>query len=145
MLARLSRLRHDGAVPPNLDSSRAASSQSLGAYLKSARSALGVSLRAVEERTGKAVTNGYLSQIESGTVTQPSPNMLYHLAQVYDLDYGDLLVRAGHRIPHSDDTAQRGILAGFPMNALEELTESERRELLEYIAFLRSRRASSPR
>jgi transcriptional regulator with XRE-family HTH domain len=89
------------------------------------------------------VTNGYLSQIESGTVTQPSPNMLYHLAQVYDLDYGDLLVRAGHRIPHSDDTARRGILAGFPMNALEELTESERSELLEYIAFLRSKRASS--
>lgn len=130
-------------VPPTHNTPPSAGSQSLGAYLKSARSALGLSLRAVEERTGKAVTNGYLSQIESGTVTQPSPNMLYHLAQAYDLDYGDLLVRAGHRVPHSDDTAQRGILAGFPMHALEELTEGERGELLDYIAFLRSKRPSS--
>ena len=129
-------------MPPTSDTPPGGA-QSLGAYLKSARSALGLSLRAVEERTGKAVTNGYLSQIESGTVTQPSPNMLYHLARAYDLDYGELLVRAGHRIPHSDETAQRGILAGFPMHAVEELTESERSELLEYIAFLRSKRPSS--
>jgi transcriptional regulator with XRE-family HTH domain len=132
-----------GSVPATLNTPPPAGPQSLGAYLKSARSALGLSLRAVEERTGKAVTNGYLSQIESGTVTQPSPNMLYHLARAYDLDYGDLLVRAGHRVPHNDDTTQRGILAGFPMHAVEELTESERSELLEYIAFLRSKRPSS--
>ena len=68
--------------------------------------------------------------------------MLYHLAEAYDLDYGDLLTRAGHRVPHSEETAQRGILAGFPMHAVEELTEDERAKLLEYIAFRRSTRPS---
>jgi transcriptional regulator with XRE-family HTH domain len=124
------------------DDSDTAGGQALGAYLKAARNALGLTLRGVEERTGRAVTNGYLSQIEGGTIAKPSPNVLYHLAQVYDLDYGDLLTRAGHRVPHSADTAQRGILAGFPMHAVEELTEDERAELLDYIAFLRSKRPS---
>lgn len=141
-LALLSGLRHDGAVTDNADISPPTGGQPLGAYLRAARSALGLSLRAVEERTGKAVTNGYLSQIESGTVTQPSPNVLYHLSQAYDIDYGDLLVRAGHRVPHSQETTQRGILAGFPMNALEELTEAERAELVDYIAYLRSKRST---
>lgn len=114
----------------------------LGSYLRATRQSLGLSLRAVEERTDKAVTNGYLSQIESGAVAKPSPNILWALAEAYGLDYGDLLERAGHRVPHSDETAQRGILAGFPLDAVAELTEAERTDLLQYIAFLRSRRSS---
>lgn len=124
------------------DDSDSAGGQALGTYLKATRSALGLTLRGVEERTGKAVTNGYLSQIEGGTIAKPSPNVLYHLAQVYDLDYADLLTRAGHRVPESTATVQRGVLAGFPMHAVEDLTEGERAELLDYIAFLRSRRPS---
>lgn len=117
--------------------------QPLGSYLKAARQGLGLSLRAVEDRTHKAVTNGYLSQIESGTTTKPSPNVLYHLAEAYGLDYGDLLVRAGHRIPNSAETAQKGIVAGFPMDAIGDLTEAERSDLLSYIAYIRSKRSSS--
>lgn len=129
--------------PSSYDSTPPAS-QTLGSYLKAARLGLGLSLRAVEERTGKAVTNGYLSQIENGTATKPSPNILYHLAEAYGLDYSDLLIRGGHRVPQSNETTKRGIVPGFPMDALTELTESERADLLQYIAFLRSRRSPSP-
>lgn len=115
----------------------------LGAHLKSARGALGLSLRAVEERTGRQVTNGYLSQIESGAATRPSPNMLYHLAQVYGVDYGDLLVRAGHRVPKNRVPDDRVDVSGIPLRALEDLTADERDHLMEYLAFLKSRRAGS--
>lgn len=142
LLASLSRLGHDGGMADLLETAAEGRGQSLGTYLKTARAALGLSLRAVEERTGKAVTNGYLSQIESGAIAQPSPNVLWNLAEVYQLDYGDLLGRAGHRVPQGSDRAQRGIVAGFPMHALEELTEEERTELLNYIGYLRSKRPS---
>jgi transcriptional regulator with XRE-family HTH domain len=128
-------------MPDNPELAQRQGSQTLGSYLKAARSALGLSLRAVEQRTGKAVTNGYLSQIESGTVTRPSPNVLYHLAQAYELDFGDLLTRAGHRVPDGSARIQPGLLAGFPMHAVEDLTERERAEVLDYIAFLRSKRS----
>lgn len=113
----------------------------LGAYLKNARRALGLSLRAVEEKTGRQVTNGYLSQIESGAATRPSPNVLYHLAQVYGVDYGDLLVRAGHRVPKGRVPDDRVDVSGVPLRALEDLTADERDQLMEYLAFLKSRRA----
>ena len=112
----------------------------LGQYLRDTRRALGLSLRAVEEATQKAVTNGYLSQIETGLVERPSPNVLYHLAEVYGIDYGDLLVRAGHKVPIDQAPANRGTVPGLPLSALSDLTEGERSKLLEYIAFLRSTR-----
>jgi len=142
LLDSTSGLSNNGRMPePTHPGDVTTATQSLGEYLKSARRGLGLSLRAVEERTGKAVTNGYLSQIESGMTVKPSPNVLYHLAKAYGLDYGDLLVRAGIRVPHNSETAQRGIAAGFPMDALSDLTEDERADLLKYIAFLRSQRS----
>lgn len=143
LLVRPSAQCHTHDVPAPTNSSPIETKQPLGSYLKAARQGLGLSLRAVEDRTQKAVTNGYLSQIESGTTTKPSPNVLYHLAEAYGLDYGDLLTRAGIRVPNSSKTAQRGIVAGFPMDALTDLDENERTDLLNYIAFLRSKRPSA--
>lgn len=118
----------------------AKNTETLGDYLKGIRTSLGLSLRAVEEVTDKAVTNGYLSQIENGTVNQPSPNVLYHLAEAYSLDYGDLLIRAGHRIPQEGAPRTQLMVAGMPLRALEELTDDEAEELRQYVEFLRSRR-----
>ena len=44
----------------------------LGTYLKHARMTSGLTLRAVERETG--ISNGYLSQLESGRVRRPSPD-----------------------------------------------------------------------
>src|SRR4030095_10467564 len=46
----------------------------LGAMLAGLRTAKGLSLREVEEATGKAVSNAYLSQLENGKIRKPSPN-----------------------------------------------------------------------
>jgi transcriptional regulator with XRE-family HTH domain len=120
---------------------RAVENQTLGTYLKNARAASGLTLRAVETMTGKAVSNGNLSQIESGAIAQPSPNTLYHLAATYKLDYSDLLSRAGHRVPAADTVpTAESELNGIPLRALEDLDGGERAELLKYIAFLKSQR-----
>jgi transcriptional regulator with XRE-family HTH domain len=115
----------------------------LGKYLRKSRQASGLSLRAVEEATDRAVTNGYLSQIESGQVARPSPNILFSLASVYGIDYADLLLKAGHRVPRASVPRARGTVAGLPLRALQDLTDSERSELLDYIAYLRSKRRGS--
>lgn len=115
----------------------------MGDYLKDARLAMHLTLRDVETKTDKAVTNGYLSQIENNAIKTPSPNILYHLANAYGLDYRDLLERAGHHTPST--TRRKGdvderLLAGLPLRALAELNDEERQELTEYVAFMRQRR-----
>jgi transcriptional regulator with XRE-family HTH domain len=114
---------------------------SLGTYLRDIRKALGLSLRDVESATDKSVSNGYLSQIESGDVERPSPNVLFHLASVYGVDYGDLLGRAGHRVPASTQSnIAPQTVAGVPLRALEELDEQDQQLLRDYLAFLQSRK-----
>ncbi|OBK23031.1 hypothetical protein A5635_20355 [Mycobacterium asiaticum] len=101
-----------------------------------------MTLRDVEAATDKSVSNGYLSQIESGTVERPSPNVLFHLATVYDIDYTDLLTRAGHRIPKSGTgfTVAPQTVAGVPLRALQELDEHDQELLRDYLEFLQSRK-----
>ncbi|WP_295817962.1 helix-turn-helix transcriptional regulator [uncultured Microbacterium sp.] len=110
----------------------------LGAYLRLTRGAANLTLRQVEAATNKGVTNGYLSQIEKGDIAQPSPRVLHHLATVYGIDYGDLMVRAGHHVPAAEN-ANDIDLNGFPLRAIAELTQEQREELLRYIAFIRKR------
>jgi len=118
-------------------------SRALGVYLKDARKAMNLTLRDVEAKTDKAVTNGYLSQIENNVIKRPSPNVLFNLAALYGLDYRNLLERAGHHAPSSTDSVQGiddEVLAGLPLRAIAELNAEEREELTEYIAFMRQKR-----
>jgi len=48
----------------------------LGQYLASIRNDRKMTLRQVEEASGKEVSNAYLSQLENGKILQPSPNIL---------------------------------------------------------------------
>ena len=66
----------------------------LGEKLAAAREGKKWSLREVERRTG--IHNAHLSQIETGTIERPAPNVLWALAEVYDIDLQDLLRLAGH-------------------------------------------------
>jgi transcriptional regulator with XRE-family HTH domain len=110
----------------------------LGALLADLRTAKGLSLREVEEATGKAVSNAYLSQLENGKIRKPSPNVLHSLAEVYAVPYEALMEKAGYLLP-SNGSAQRKRLAVF---AIDDLTAEEEEELLKYLAFLRSRTSS---
>lgn len=110
----------------------------LGALLADLRTAKGFSLREVEEATGKAVSNAYLSQLENGKIKKPSPNVLHSLSEVYVVSYEALMEKAGYLLP-SDKSGRRMSLAVF---AIDDLTAEEEEELLKYLAFLRSRTPS---
>lgn len=106
--------------------------------LSDLRTAKGFSLREVEEATGNAVSNAYLSQLEKGRIKKPSPNILHSLAEVYVVPYETLMEKAGYLMPAAQGGGRRKRLAVF---AIDDLTAEEEEELLKYLAFLRSRRS----
>jgi transcriptional regulator with XRE-family HTH domain len=107
----------------------------LGQYLQAARDAKHLSLRAVEKATG--VSNAYLSQVESGKIKQPSPTILHKLSELYEVSYADVLALAGHPVPGEDDNADNLPRA---LDRLGAVTQDEEQALVEYLAFLRSRK-----
>lgn len=119
-----------------------ARAEALGIYLKTLRSGAGMSLREVEEATGKEVSNAYLSQLESGKILKPSPNILHSLATAYAVSYENLMERAGYIAPGGQRKPQQkhGRAATF---SIENLSEDEERELLKYLAWVRSQREKS--
>ncbi len=114
--------------------------RTLGDFLKSAREAARLTLREVEAKTDGRVKNGYLSQIENHQVVRPSPNILWELAELYGLDYAELLRKAGHRVPEPGVRGQNRVVPGIPLSALRDLDEEDRSDLLEYLAFLKQRK-----
>jgi transcriptional regulator with XRE-family HTH domain len=110
----------------------------LGEALRQMRMAQGLKLRDVEKAAG--VSNAYLSQIETGKIDKPSPNILYKLAELYGASYDALMELAGYVSRRQTDKPR--LLTGAALSAIENLTAEEEVELMNYIAFLRSRRAS---
>ncbi len=104
----------------------------LGEYLRKGREDKGLTLRAVEEET--KISNGYLSQLESGKILQPSPVDLNELCELYGLDYTIAMEYAGYPIPKGvpKSTAQQKLLA-----RLGHITEDDEDALVDYMEFLR--------
>ena len=118
------------------------SEHSLGRFLTDVRAVKRMTLREVEEATDGEVSNAYLSQLETGKIAKPSPNILYALALVYNVTYESLMEKSGYIAPQNASespgrTRRHGRVATF---ANEELTTDEEAQLLEYLAFLRSRK-----
>lgn len=111
----------------------------LGAFIKKARQDVSMSLRDVEEATNKEVSNGYLSQLESGKITKPSPHILYALSTALSVNYEALMQRAGYILPNAKrpDGVKHGRAATF---AIDNLTPAEETQLLEYLTFLRAKK-----
>jgi len=65
-----------------------------GRRLRAVRDRSGDSLRKVEARSG--LNSGYLSQLENGKITHPSPSVLQKVAAGYGLRFGDLLKWTGY-------------------------------------------------
>jgi transcriptional regulator with XRE-family HTH domain len=110
---------------------------SLGSVLKRARTGQGLSLRAVEGRTG--IKSGHLSQIETGAITRPDLAILWDLSELYGLDFDEVVARAGlgSASGKSGLARQRMTVA---LRALRELSPHEQEDVLSYIASLRTRR-----
>lgn len=111
----------------------------LSTYLASLRTAKGLTLRQVEEATSKEVSNAYLSQLEHGRIAKPSPNILYSLAGVYGVAYEKLMEKAGYIVAKGTRKAgqKHGRAATF---AIDNLTPEEEDELLDFLAYIRSRK-----
>lgn len=112
----------------------------LGTYLRKVRQDALMTLRDVEEATNKEVSNGYLSQLESGKISKPSPHVLHSLSTVLNVDYETLMQRAGYILPSASQRAEgtkHGRAATF---AIDNLTSDEETQLLEYLTFLRSKK-----
>ena len=111
----------------------------LGQYLASIREDRGITLREVEKRTNKVVSNAYLSQIENDQIKKPNPNILNALAELFGIPYEDLMERAGFVVPtRSRGNEQRhGRVATF---AGHNLTPEEEAQLHQFLGYLRSSR-----
>ena len=67
----------------------------LGQYLWDLRHAAGIkSIREAEEVSG--VSNAYISQIDTGKIKKPSPDILIKLSEAYKAPYETLMEMAGH-------------------------------------------------
>lgn len=119
----------------------ASRAEALGTYLRSLREGK-MTLRQVEEATGREVSNAYLSQLENGKIAKPSPHVLHSLAVVYGMPYDKLMERAGYIAPSS--TAARGRKRGrVAAHSVENLTAEEEQELLKYLSWIRHERSKS--
>jgi transcriptional regulator with XRE-family HTH domain len=121
-----------------MSSSAAMSAQTtLGATLKQARMAAGLSLRDVERRTG--VRSGHLSQIETNTIARPEMAILWELAATYGADFGRLLSLAGYGGGREVSGRQRQRMT-VALRAMSELSPADQAEALRFMAELKARR-----
>jgi transcriptional regulator with XRE-family HTH domain len=98
-----------------------------------------MSLRQVEEASGKEVSNAYLSQLEHGKIQQPSPTILNKLAEIYQIEYLTLMELAGY-LPAAASLGEgqrRDRIATF---AEHNLSPEEEVQLMDYLQFLRSKK-----
>lgn len=122
------------------ESTDQASAASLGTFLRKCRQDARMTQREVEEATDKEISNGYLSQLESGKISKPSPHVLFTLSTVLKADYQTLMQRAGYILPVAAPKpagSKHGRAATF---AIDNLTADEESELLDFLAYLRSKK-----
>lgn len=113
-------------------------STTLGQELSRLRSLKGWTLREVEERTKKKVSNSYLYQLENDNVKEPSPNILYELSVVYGASYADLMKLAGFVVPSSNPNASR-TGASVAFDSLD-LSHQEKDEVMDFVEFMRRKK-----
>ena len=123
----------------------------LSDYVAAIRETRGYTLRDVVALVAAAVTNkilpthcsltrGYLSSLEAGKYTTPSPFKLQALAYAYHIPYESLLRKAGY-LQKTDDKGQQDITFTLMLKEVQEMTKEELQSLFEYIDFVKSKRA----
>ena len=111
--------------------------RSIGAVLRLARELR--TLSAVEAARAAGISAAYLSRLENDAVKKPSPPVLHRLSEALSVPYAELMRLCGYTVP--------GVADAMPAASVEsalfaDLTDDERTELLEYLAWYRARRRS---
>jgi transcriptional regulator with XRE-family HTH domain len=133
----------EGPLPMTEHNPKIYRAQSLGQYLANIRTTKRMSLREVEEACNGVVSNAYLSQLEHDKIGKPSPNILHALAAAYAVPYATLMGKAGYIADADTPKMKAGRHAQVPTFATDDLTAEEEEALLEYLAFLRSRKGGA--
>ena len=108
---------------------------SIGAILRRARAVR--QLSAVDAARAADISPAYLNKLENDAVKRPSPHVLNQLGRVLGIPYAELMRLCGYPIPGEPD-ANPASAVGASLFA--DLTDDEREELLEYLAWYRARR-----
>ena len=111
---------------------------SIGGVLKQAREVR--QLSAGDAARAARISPAYLNRLENDAVKKPSPHVLHQLSEVLTVPYKDLLRLSGYPLPDAPDDAPASTITGA---LFADLTDDERDELLEYLAWYRARRRSS--
>jgi HTH-type transcriptional regulator, competence development regulator len=109
--------------------------QSFGEALRKARDVRGLSSTETARRSG--ISPAYLNRLENDTVKRPSPEVLHHLSEALGVPYAQLMALAGYRVPGIEEATDPSRLGAA---LFADLTEDEEEELLEYLAWYRSRK-----
>lgn len=109
---------------------------SIGTVLRRAREVK--ALTAVEAARAGGISAAYLSKLESNSVRKPSPLVLNQLAEALSIPYAELMRLSGYPLPTPGPAAPESVNAAL----FADLTDAEREELLEYLAWYRARRRS---
>ena len=127
----------------------------LGTHLRALRAARALTLREVE--ASSSVSNAYISQLEQGKISSPSPHILQKLANSYGVPCESLLERAGYMPERASGPLELAPAAAGGVStsgrsrdaksktvrrvpaSLGEITTEEEEELLRFLAFLRSK------
>ena len=112
--------------------------RSIGAVLRQAREVR--QLSAGDAARAAKISPAYLNRLENDAVKKPSPHVLHQLSEALTVPYRELLRLTGYRLPDEPD----GHVTQTVGSALfADLTDDERDELLEYLAWYRARKRSS--
>jgi transcriptional regulator with XRE-family HTH domain len=106
----------------------------IGRFLKRSRQVRALSATQVARTAG--ISAAYLSKLENDAVKKPSPPVLHQLSEALAVPYAELMRLSGYPIP-GEDGAPPSDTIGAALFA--DITEDERDELLEYLAWYRSR------
>ena len=109
----------------------------IGRLLKTTREVRALSATDVARKAG--ISAAYLSKLENDAVKKPSPHVLHRLSEALGLPYSNLMRLSGYLVPGE---AGRSTNEAIGAALFANLTEDEREELLEYLAWYRTRRRS---
>jgi transcriptional regulator with XRE-family HTH domain len=98
-----------------------------------------LSLRQVQAATG--IQNAHLSQIETGAIRKPELAVLWDLAQAYDVDYRDLMSKAGYLSGPTNASGVPFEVSAAALRSIDELSQDQLLEVVEYVNKIKERTA----
>jgi transcriptional regulator with XRE-family HTH domain len=108
---------------------------SFGAVLRQAREVRAMSTLDAARAAG--ISPAYMSKLENDAVKKPSPHVLHQLSEALTVPYAELMRLNGYRVPGEAGATSETIGAAL----FADITDDERDELLEYLAWIRARRS----